>query len=570
MTNSIEPKLIKVFQEGDVNAVKEALTSFSVKLVTPKNQQTALHLLCSRKKLNKEMLKSAITAGCSLKARDFYGNTPLHLLCLNGATVPLLKILVDGGANVNSQNELSFTPLHYLCWKNCDSQLLTYLTSAGANVKVTTPKNVGVLHMICLADPGEEELEILTELGAPVNIANDKGLTPLHIYCTRPKQKIEVVQEFILKGAQVDKPDFYFGNTPLFYACSVKNPNLEIISFLKDRGADGDKKNFKGATPKQILEKYHPDLSSNIMQTTKLDDNMHSDEENISLDKNMDEIKKTVDPSSYQEIDPKKLITSKELGKGGFKTVYLGTWIGCKVAIGKLHKTVWSRAQLEEFKTELAFIYSLHYPNVVRFYGASTADPKNMRIVSEFCSGGDLFRLVHGTKKQLAKKIPLMRKLEVLYDIACGVQYLHSKGIVHSDLKTQNVLLDGDGRALLTDFGLSKTVEASKQTDEISGTPPYMPPEQWRKERKTTKLDIYAFGVIIWEVMRQEIPWKNVRNIKQVQELRENILKGSTLPVGPKNIFQNLIKRCFKFNKEDRPEISECIEEIREKMKEYK
>ncbi len=105
-------------------------------------------------------------------------------------------------------------------------------------------------------------------------------------------------------------------------------------------------------------------------------------------------------------------------------------------------------------------------------------------VVLQYCSGGSLFSRLHSYAGQ---RRPLQSIVSVLRDVCAGMAYLHSKGAMHRDLKTPNVLLLADGRALVSDFGLSRNNVSSAVTMTVIGTPHYMSPEMLRGHKCDNK-----------------------------------------------------------------------------------
>ena len=103
----------------------------------------------------------------------------------------------------------------------------------------------------------------------------------------------------------------------------------------------------------------------------------------------------------------------------------------------------------------------------------------------------------------------MRRTLELGLEIARALAFAHAQGLVHRDVKPQNVLLSGDGRAKVTDFGIARSLDAvgMTQTGTVLGTSHYIAPEQARGERVDTKTDVYSFGVVLFELLAGDVPY---------------------------------------------------------------
>ena len=132
------------------------------------------------------------------------------------------------------------------------------------------------------------------------------------------------------------------------------------------------------------------------------------------------------------------------------------------------------------------------------------------------------------------------------------IQYIHSRGYVHRDLKTQNMLLDKNLDLKLCDFGLTKkNNELNSGSGQYAGTPCYMAPELFDKKFYDEKIDIFAFGTIVWEIYTQKIPYSNC----DVSEIRQKVTKGDELQCSSSvpNEIAELIRKCRKVNPSERP-----------------
>merc|ERR1711862_928829 len=138
-----------------------------------------------------------------------------------------------------------------------------------------------------------------------------------------------------------------------------------------------------------------------------------------------------------------------------------------------------------------------------------------MWIISELCSGGSLWSQIAARVFHLAEddQLSLSKTTHTLHEIAKGVEYLHSRSLVHGDLSSNNILLlDGDDLVVkITDFGNARLIanDAAHGTYTL-GTVAYMPPELFTvltKPYLTSKADIYAIGVLTWELLTGSIPW---------------------------------------------------------------
>jgi serine/threonine-protein kinase len=158
----------------------------------------------------------------------------------------------------------------------------------------------------------------------------------------------------------------------------------------------------------------------------------------------------------------------------------------------------------ERFRREEQIGQKLDHPNIVRVLPSE--DRSRMYLVMEFAEGRSL-RAVMGNHR----KLPAEEALGIARQICSALVYMHSQGVVHRDLKPDNVLLGGDGRIKLLDFGIAMDEAARRLTwfglSPPIGTPDYMAPEQVRGKRGDARTDIYALGTILYEMLTGEVPF---------------------------------------------------------------
>jgi serine/threonine-protein kinase len=157
----------------------------------------------------------------------------------------------------------------------------------------------------------------------------------------------------------------------------------------------------------------------------------------------------------------------------------------------------------ERFRREARTVANLEHPNIVPIH-ASGIEQGTPWMAMRFVSGGSLSSLIK------ERRLDHRQIVEVLRGVAEALDYAHSRGVVHRDVKPQNVLLDEAGRVYLADFGIAKIVESSSQltqTGTITGTPQYMAPEQAKGGTIDYRADIYALGVVAYELLTGSPPF---------------------------------------------------------------
>nr|XP_043626410.1 G-type lectin S-receptor-like serine/threonine-protein kinase SD2-5 [Erigeron canadensis] len=205
---------------------------------------------------------------------------------------------------------------------------------------------------------------------------------------------------------------------------------------------------------------------------------------------------------SYGELKAATDNFSKKLGEGGFGTVFEGILEdGYKIAV----KCLEGHGQVNKsFLAEVESIGSIHHVNLVRLRGYSAWKSQRL-LVYDFMSNGSLDRWIYHGDLQ-GHVLEWECRKNIIHDIAKGLAYLHEEcrqQIIHLDIKPQNILLDENFNAKVSDFGLSKLVEKNQTQvmTTIKGTPGYIAPECWSSSIITEKVDVYSFGIVVLEIL---------------------------------------------------------------------
>ncbi|KAG0023441.1 hypothetical protein BGZ82_010745 [Podila clonocystis] len=238
------------------------------------------------------------------------------------------------------------------------------------------------------------------------------------------------------------------------------------------------------------------------------------------------------------------------VAKGGSGTIHLGAWRNMHVAIKEQHNT-----------NDL--IKEVHDSNyIVKFFGI-TKHPltHDTCIVMQFAENGCLQDYLETQNIS----ITWLTKYRLAWEIASGLDFIHRENIFHTDLHSRNILIDTGGKALITDFGLSKSVNKTIYTTKagLFGVVPYVAPERMQNPTITysAKCDIYSLGVILWELSSCAIPFES-----QLQDvmLAVNIIAGvreKTVP-GTAVEYEMLYRRCWDGLPQNRPQMDIVLSEL--------
>jgi len=224
-----------------------------------------------------------------------------------------------------------------------------------------------------------------------------------------------------------------------------------------------------------------------------------------------------------------RYVVEKELGQGGMGVVYacqdkVG---GVRVAVKALppelsHNSV----EMEEVRANFELVYGLSHPNIAGVRTLEKDSRGEYFLVMEVAEGESLRRWMRREGAANGGRIPLLKTLGVLRQVASALDYAHGEKVVHRDVKPGNVMIDKRGKVKVLDFGLAAQIRtslsrASQAYRGTSGTGPYMAPEQWRGQPQDGSADQYALGVMAYEMLAGRLPFEN----SELAVLREVVLK---------------------------------------------
>ncbi|CAK8539394.1 unnamed protein product [Lathyrus sativus] len=259
------------------------------------------------------------------------------------------------------------------------------------------------------------------------------------------------------------------------------------------------------------------------------------------------------------EIHWEDLQLRKEIGQGSYAVVYHGIWNASDVAVKVYFGNGYAEETLRDYKKEVDIMKRLRHPNVLLFMGAIYSQERHA-IVTELLPRGSLFRTLHKNNQTL----DITRHLRMALDVAKGMNYLHHRNppIVHRDLKSSNLLVDKNWNVKVGDFGLSKLKESTLLTTKSGrGTPQWMAPEVLRSEPSNEKSDVFSYGVVLWEIMTQSIPWKNLNSL-QVVGVVGFMNRRLDLPEGLDPHVASIINDCWQSDPEQRPSFEELVQRM--------
>ncbi|KAL6319363.1 hypothetical protein AAG906_014037 [Vitis piasezkii] len=294
--------------------------------------------------------------------------------------------------------------------------------------------------------------------------------------------------------------------------------------------------------------------------------------------------------SSSEIVDKTKIFTSKELekatdnfnksrilGHGGQGTVYKGMLNDGRIVAVKRSNLV-DESQLELFINEIMILSQINHRNIVGLFGCCLETDVPL-LVYEFISNGSLFQLIHDQNNEFPFSWSM--RLQIAVDAAGALAYLHSSSsipIYHRDIKSSNILIDEKYRAIVSDFGTSRSfsIDQTHLTTHVQGTFGYLDPEYFQSSQFTDKSDVYSFGVVLVELLtgKKPVAWASSEEEKSlvvhfILSLEENrlydILDDRVRKEGEKEkimAMANLAKRCLNLSGKKRPTMREVTFEL--------
>jgi predicted Ser/Thr protein kinase len=239
------------------------------------------------------------------------------------------------------------------------------------------------------------------------------------------------------------------------------------------------------------------------------------------------------------------------LGKGGMGEVYRADdlTLGQPVALKFLPEAAARDEEaLERFRDEVRTARRVSHPNVCRVYDVGEVDGLTF-LSMEYVDGEDLASLL-----RRIGRLPVDKALEIARQLCAGLGAAHREGVLHRDLKPANVMLDGRGRAVITDFGLAGLADQIQGLEVRSGTPAYMSPEQLAGTEVTTRSDIYSLGLVFYEIFTGKRAFEGETFADLVRARSEKPpSKPSSLVRDLDAALERVILRCLEPDPSNRP-----------------
>ncbi|CAD8075220.1 unnamed protein product [Paramecium sonneborni] len=451
-----------------------------------------------------------------LNIRDLDDWTPLHFACQQNNT-EIVQLLLHQQANPKLVSLDKKTPLHIAAVKN-NSTICELLINFGADVDAQDSDQNTPLHIASLYG-NDQACKILIEKRANHNLKNYQHLTPIEV--SSDIRIIEIFNQF-----EISLNNFTYTRTV------VKKQNLVLHNSRRDHV-----QKIMQLAKQQQKRINDREINQELLINEQLRQSLNNKENNqnrttwgkimdfavsfsrISIKGN----RQTINAESEKnKIDPSSFKFYQKLGEGGFGQVFLVEKIGQEpkkyYAMKILKKEDIDTSNIiKSAQIEKDVLKVMNHPFIVKLnYAFQTLD--HLYLVMDLCSGGDL-----STHLELYNKFP--ENIVKIYaaEITLALEALHKQGIIFRDLKPENVVLDKDGHAYLTDFGLSKQgIDEEILNQSFCGTLAYLAPEMLMKKGHGRQVDWYMLGIFIYELLVGAPPYYD----SEKEILKENIKRA--------------------------------------------
>lgn len=254
-----------------------------------------------------------------------------------------------------------------------------------------------------------------------------------------------------------------------------------------------------------------------------------------------------------------------QIGTGGMSDVYrakdhvLGRYVAIKVLKQEFAE---DSNFIVKFRTEAQSAAGLEHPNIVNIYDVG-CEQGNHYIVMEYVEGITLKTYIE-KKGQLSFK----EALSIAIQVGRGIQAAHAKGIIHRDIKPQNVIISTEGKVKVTDFGIARVASANTINAEVMGSVHYASPEQARNGYVTNTSDIYSLGIVMYEMVTGRVPFDGESMVAvAIQHLQEEMVAPSTYAPNLPISLEKIILKCTQKNPDRRyASMDELLADLRQSL----
>ncbi|RAL44792.1 hypothetical protein DM860_003551 [Cuscuta australis] len=261
----------------------------------------------------------------------------------------------------------------------------------------------------------------------------------------------------------------------------------------------------------------------------------------------------------WDMVDLSMLFIGLKFASGSHSQLYHGIYKDEPVALKMMRMPDEGNYQecnklVHQYNKEVALLSRLLHPNVIKLVGAIKKPPVYC-IVTEYLSAGSLRAYLH---KLDHKSAPMKLWIVMALDIAKGMTYVHSQGIIHKDLKPENILINTNFQLKIADFGIACEEACCDLLCDDPGTYRWMAPEMIKRKHYDRRVDVYSFGLILWEMMNGSVPYEGMTPMQAAFALVNKNLRPKISEDCPEAM-KALIERCWSVHPKKRPEFWQIV-----------
>ena len=251
-----------------------------------------------------------------------------------------------------------------------------------------------------------------------------------------------------------------------------------------------------------------------------------------------------------------KLSYHERLGGGHSGEVFRVTWKS------KEHGSIEAAAKkiryegkiTESAKQEIELLEKLVHRNIIKYYD-TILGKKHVVIITEYAAKGSLYHYLKGKDK-----LPDNQRNRWIIDLACGIHHLKTNSLTHRDLKSLNCVITANDTLKICDFGLARYLTSTTTTN-MKGTVKWLAPEAIRDQQLSPQADIFAFGIITWEIVSCDEPYKGMRMEAIMYQVCESDLRP-TIPADCPAFLKDLMEKCWHGDRNQRPSSLEIMKSL--------
>lgn len=259
-------------------------------------------------------------------------------------------------------------------------------------------------------------------------------------------------------------------------------------------------------------------------------------------------------------VDRSQLLIGHKFAAGAYSRLFHGIYKEEPVAVKFIRlpddgedAELTARLQ-KQFTVEVTILARLNHRNVIKLVGACSCPPV-FCVITEFLSGGSLRSFL---RKLDCKQLPLEKIISIALDIAHGLEYVHAQGVIHRDVKPENILFDGELCAKVVDFGVAFEDVYCNTLEDDPGTYRWMAPEMCKRKPYCRKVDVYSFGLVLWELVSGSIPYEDMTPLQAAFAVVNKNLRP-VVPLSCPTPLQQLMEQCWSVQPDKRPEFSQIV-----------